>query len=426
MTEKLQVTGFLTIKKAHLEIKKINIIIGPQANGKSLLAKLLHFFKTINEEFFEGIRLNKSKRDFDKGIITAFEEKFPRYTWEGSSFSIIYDLDEINIKIIGRKNSSGKTSLTINYSPLIAKIFTNKKKVYIKHLAEIKTTEKPGRPQFAFAESQVFFEHVIEPLRREDYSSFFSNPIFIPATRSFFANLQKNIFTFLASNLDIDPYLKEFGSLYENSKRWYKDGHLNKESKEISAELYSAVESIISGDYEYHDEQDWIIHKGRRINLVNASSGQQEALPMLLSLCVWPILRRNQPGNMCFIEEPEAHLFPTSQGHIVSILSTLYAKVGASFFITTHSPYIISALNNFILASDKIGESTLTLAEFTQLNGSGYPIKFEDVSAYTMSNGEAESINDEEYRMIGADMLDNISEHFESVMNKMLSSGEDA
>ena len=83
-------------------------------------------------------------------------------------------------------------------------------------------------------------------------------------------------------------------------------------------------------------------------------------------------------------------------------------------------------MNNFILASDKIGESTLTLAEFTQLNGSGYPIKFEDVSAYTMSNGEAESINDEEYRMIGADMLDNISEHFESVMNKMLSSGEDA
>ena len=426
MPEKLIVNSFLTIKKASIEIRRINIIIGPQANGKSLLAKLFHFFKTINEEFFEGIRLNKSKRDFDKGIVTAFEEKFPRYTWEGSSFVVTYEFNEISFKITGRKNSSGKTSLSIDYSPLIAKIFTNKKKVYAKHLADAKAKEKPGRQQIAIAESQIFYEHVIESLRNESYASFFSSPIFIPATRSFFANLQKNIFTFLASNLDIDPYLKEFGSLYESSKRWYKDGYLSKENKEITAELYSAVESIISGDYEYHDEQDWIVHKGRRINLVNASSGQQEALPMLLSLCVWPILRKHQPGNMCFIEEPEAHLFPTSQGHIVSILSTLYSRVGTSFFITTHSPYIISALNNFILAADKIKDHSITINEFTKLNGSGLPIKFEDVSAYTMSNGEAESINDMDYRMIGADMLDSISEHFESVMNKMLALGDDA
>lgn len=423
MSEKLTVSNFLIIKKASLDIKQINIVIGPQANGKSLLAKLLHFFKTINIDFFEGVRLGKSKRDFDKDILTTFEKKFPRYAWEGSSFSIGYEFNEISINVIGRKNSSGKTSLSIDYSPLLAKLFTSKKKIYAKHLIEAKAKEKPGRQQVAHTESQIFYEHVIDPLRNEGYSPFFSSPIFIPATRSFFANLQKNIFTFLASNLDIDPYLKEFGSLYENSKRWYKDGYLNKDNKELTAEIYSAVESIISGDYEYHDEQDWIVNKGRRINLANASSGQQEALPMLLSLCVWPILRKHQPGNMCFIEEPEAHLFPTSQGHIVSILSILHARVGTNFFITTHSPYIISALNNFILAADKIKDKTLTTKEFTKLNGSGLPIKFEDVSAYSMSNGEATSISDLDYRIIGADMLDGISEHFESVMNEMLTRG---
>ena len=420
MSEKLTVNNFLVIKRASLDIKRLNIIIGPQANGKSLLAKLLHFFKKINIDFIDGIRLKKSKLSFDKGILINFEKRFPRYAWEGSSFFISYELDEIVINIVGKRNSSGKTSLTINYSPILANIFIQKKKIYAKYLAEAKAQEKPGRQQVSHLESQVLFEHIIEPLRNDKYAQFFSNPIFIPATRSFFANLQKNIFTFLASNLDIDPYLKEFGSLYENSKRWYKDRFINQENKELTFELYSAVEAIISGEYEYHDEQDWIVNKGRKINLANASSGQQEALPMLLSLCVWPLLRANQPGNMCFIEEPEAHLFPTSQGKIISMLSTLYGRVGTNFFITTHSPYVISAINNLILAADKVKEGLLTDKAFKKLNGSGLPILFEEVSAYTIINGEATSICDEDYRIIGADMLDEISEHFESVMNAML------
>src|SRR5690606_22710135 len=104
----------------------------------------------------------------------------------------------------------------------------------------------------------------------------------------------------------------------ESSKRWYKDSYLldRKEYRAVLDEIHKAVEAIISGDYELKDEQDWILSKGRRINLANASSGQQEALPMLLTLCVWPLLRARENGSMYFIEEPEAHLFPTSQGHI--------------------------------------------------------------------------------------------------------------
>lgn len=424
MTERIIISNFLTIKKANIEVKRINVIIGPQANGKSLIAKLLHFFRTFSTEFYEGIRKDRGKRETDKALLDLFEKRFPRYTWDGASFSIIYELNDISIKISGRKNSSGKTSLSISYSDQIVKIYNSKKKTFARKLAEARAEERPGR-RTSFIENQVFYDCVVEPLRDGAYGKIFGSPIFIPATRSFFANLQKNIFTFLASNLDIDPYLKEFGSLYESSKRWYKDAYLGerKKQKELLDETYRAVEAIISGDYEFHDEQDWIVNKGRRINLANASSGQQEALPMLLTLCVWPILRASEHGNMCFIEEPEAHLFPTSQGHIVSILSQFYSKLETSFFITTHSPYIVSALNNFIMAGDRVTAGLISEQEFTAINGGGRSIQFEHVSAYTMSNGEAHSISDTEYRLIGAEMLDGISEHFESVMNKMLEIG---
>lgn len=145
---------------------------------------------------------------------------------------------------------------------------------------------------------------------------------------------------------------------------------------------------------------------------------------MLLTLCVWPMLRSDEEGSIFFIEEPEAHLFPTSQGYIVSILSLLYSNLGTRFFLTTHSPYILSALNNFILAGDSVKSGKMTPDEFNKINGSGLPIDFDDVSAYTIVNGRAESIMENEYRIVGGDILDRISEHFDDVMNKLLTYGE--
>jgi hypothetical protein len=419
--QSLTVRNFVVVKKAEIEIKKINIIIGPQANGKSLIAKLVYFFKTISTHFLDGIRSDDTKRELDKRILSDFEERFPRYSWEGTSFSIRYVIEDIIITIDGKRNAKGKTSLIVNYTQNLVKLYNSKKILYKKKLAEQTAIDKPVR-RGAGLERHVMLEHVSEPLKRE-YSFFFCDPVFIPASRTFFANLQKNIFTFLASNLDIDPFLKEFGGLYENSKRLYKDHFFFRKNNDLYKSILAIIEAIVAGDYEYFDEQDWIVSKGRRINLANASSGQQESLPMLVVLSVYPFLRNMGGGNgsMFFIEEPEAHLFPTSQSHIVSLLSKLYDSTSTQFFMTSHSPYILSAFNNLILAQDAITEGNLTLEEFEKINGPSSPIKFDDVAAYTINNGVSESIADPEYRMIGGDMLDNVSEHFESVMNSILS-----
>lgn len=422
MSECLTIKNFLVIKDAEVELKKINVVIGPQANGKSLIAKLISFFNSLSHEFIEGVRTGDTKRALDRSIILKFEARFPRYSWEGTSFTITYKVDSLEFSITGKKNQKNKTLISLEYSSDLANKFKSKKIAFKKKLQEEKELRKKN-PSIRHVERQILREHINEPLK-ELYPCFFSDSFFIPASRSFFANLQKNIFTFLASNLDIDPYLKEFGQMYENSKFWYKDEMFVRHHKNLLNELYKLIELIVQGEYEYHDEQDWLISKGRKINLANASSGQQESLPMLLVLAVWPILSGKDNG-LCFIEEPEAHLFPTSQGHIISILSLLHESLDTKFFITTHSPYILSALNNFILAGDTLDKEAITVDEFKKINGTGSPIKFEDVSAYTIIEGKTENIADESYRMIGGDILDNISEHFEEVMNKLLSCSKD-
>jgi predicted ATPase len=420
MSESLKVHEFLAIKKSLIEIKKINIIIGRQASGKSVIAKLVYFFRRSSKYFLDGIRSQSSKRELDKTILEDFEMRFPRYAWDGSSFEILYEVDQIQMVIAGKSAANGKTRLSVSYSENLARLFTAKKRVYSKALEEYSAHERPSRKLLNY-QNHLMYECVVEPLRQnEEYGRFFASSVFIPASRSFFANLQKNIFTFMASNLDIDPFLKDFGSLYESSKRWYRDSLFPRKPEDLAETLDRSIESIIDGRYVYDDDQDWIQSKGRRVNLVNASSGQQEALPMLLTLAVWPFITGDGKDRMFFIEEPEAHLFPTSQSRIISMLTALRANLDMGFFVTTHSPYILSALNNNILAGDVKKEKKITDAEFRKIGGDGSPIDFEDVSAYTMASGQTKRITDAEFRMIGGEVLDEVSDHFQVVMNELL------
>lgn len=419
MEERLSITNFLAIKKADLKVNKINILIGPQAVGKSILAKLLYFFKSIPDEFFDAIRSQDLKRELDKKILSNFEKRFPRYAWNKDRFKLSYQSGSINITISGNVGARGKTNLSISYSENLQKIFNRKKTIYKRRIEEQQRSESPNRKANR-TERSIFIEHIVTPLRNGEYAQFFSNSVFIPASRSFFANLQNNIFTFLAENIEIDPYLQEFGRLYENTKKWYKDDFLYEEYKNLFNQLYQGLEAVIDGDYELFEKKDWIINKGKRVNLANASSGQQESLPMLLALCVWPTLQYKQDGSIFFIEEPEAHLFPNSQAHIVSMLSILHSKLGTNFFITTHSPYILSAINNYILAADAINTNPEKEIEIRLSLKSGSPIEFDDISAYTINKGELISVKDAEYRVIGGEVLDKISEEFEDITNSIL------
>ncbi len=424
MNETLDIHDFLIIKKVSLKIKKINVLIGRQANGKSLIAKLVYFFRRISTHLIEAIRNKCNKRQLDKNIIDDFENRFPRYAWEGTAFEIKYQLDEINIVIQGEKRTTGKTKLVVIYSDSLTTLFNSKKRAYVKRLEEYSLMENQYRRPTNY-QYQAIYESVFEPIRQSEYKHFFSSSVFVPASRSFFANLQKNIFTFMASNLDIDPFLKDFGSLYEASKRRYRESPIPRKPQTLADSLDRSIESIIAGRYEYDDDQDWITTKGNRINLVNASSGQQEALPMLLTLAVWPFYKSGTDEDMFFIEEPEAHLFPTSQSRIISILTSLYDNLNLGFFITTHSPYILSALNNNILAGDVRKNKNITNDEYQNISGGGYPIDFDDIAAYAVSDGTAKSINDSEFRMIGAEVLDEVSEHFQEIMSNLLQRDEE-
>lgn len=83
------------------------------------------------------------------------------------------------------------------------------------------------------------------------------------------------------------------------------------------------------------------------------------------------------------------------------------ADYKSTIFLTTHSPYVLTALNVMMLASLAYEKShervkTLGLEDYVLPKGA--------YSAYRIENGYFENLIDEEYNFIKGDFLDSVSE----------------
>ena len=83
--QKIIIKNFGAIEYAEIEIKKVLVLIGEQASGKSTIAKLIYFFKSLRDDVFNQIYQEKERDYFDKNsdINFVLQEKF--YNWFGST-----------------------------------------------------------------------------------------------------------------------------------------------------------------------------------------------------------------------------------------------------------------------------------------------------------------------------------------------------
>jgi AAA15 family ATPase/GTPase len=420
MAEKLTVKNFAGITDLEIEIKRINILIGPQASGKSVCAKLLFYFKNFVWEILSVLENEQTKRNLDSNFSKKFEEYFPPDSWGKQDFFIRYEVANIFIEVSRKKESKGK--ILLSYSELFKKEFTELRNSLKKIRAEYseKYAKYDTLDRF-YVTSQmlrdIFVDFLVTSIGREAAFS----QLFIPAGRSFFSILQNNIFSFLSSNNALDPFLMEFGSIYENIKR---EGLsiARLENKDIQEEIDTLIENSLGGKYVHEKGKDFLeVPDGRRISIANSSSGQQETLPLTVMLAALSIL---VSSHTVYIEEPEAHLFPSAQRNIVELIATVFncRKEQLQFFITTHSPYVLTALNNLLQAGLLYQESSGDMQRQLEKIVSRYKsLDVSDLSAYVLMDGKCTSIVCPETGLIDAKVIDSVSDdlaiEFEQLLN---------
>jgi len=125
-----------------------------------------------------------------------------------------------------------------------------------------------------------------------------------------------------------------------------------------------------------------------------------------------------------YIEEPEAHIFPSTQKDFVYALAGMLYNGGLkkhSCFITTHSPYIMTSFNNLIFAGEIAAGSKERAARTGELIPRQQWLRLDEVGAFEMREGGMYPIVDEEAGLISARALDSASDEigrdFDNLLN---------
>jgi len=163
---------------------------------------------------------------------------------------------------------------------------------------------------------------------------------------------------------------------------------------------------------------------GRKISVSNSSSGQQEVLPLALILRSIALSKPTKIGGQSiYIEEPEAHIFPAAQRDMVELISTVYnsSKDNLQFFITTHSPYILTAFNNLLqagfLAANATEEKKKEIARYVPTSRFLEP---NDLAVYSLADGDCHSILDLETGLIDTNIIDDVSNELAIQFDQLL------
>ena len=197
---------------------------------------------------------------------------------------------------------------------------------------------------------------------------------------------------------------------------------------EFGQKFNKIIEPLFSLKYDFLDVE-FLFSKGNNehkvrtkkaiVSFYEAASGLKSVLPLLVNLDNTNYY--NSRGNFLhIIEEPEQNLFPVTQNELVKYIQGNCSTTNNSYFLTTHSPYILSSLNNLMFAY-QVGNKENNTEKVNEIIDKKYWLNPKDVSAYMLTtDGSYENIIDKD-GLIKTSKIDQVSkilnEEFDKVFN---------
>jgi AAA ATPase domain len=455
MQSLLTIRNFGPVKDATLDLRDINVFIGPQASGKSTIAKLytickspLAFLKKPAPVSLiladDGDLHDNDAHNFKKALEEYNIRSFLRPDSEVIFTSEMHDFSYKNDKVTYDRKISKKITA---FGELIKDIEKNKDKiasaihvfcgnfiqfnVFLKRKMDVNAdtvieeiSSKIGNNQIKVSNLSNLFASL-----SEIELALSSQPAkYIPAERNFIPIIKNAALSLQHENVPIPKHILAFGAEVEKATF---------ELKELDLGFIQP-----GTRYVFENGMDMIYFgKDQFIRLTEAASGFQTLVPLLL-----PVMARRKEefwAHQSFvIEEPELNLFPKAQYELLKKLSAIRVSTiedindfGQIHTYTTHSPFVLAAFNNMLYANNV----TLALVnkyakeeERLKAAGKAYTqvrkimprsIAEKAFSAYQIADGTAASILNRETGLIEDNYLDNVSnemsDDFDALMELM-------
>src|SRR5580658_10098025 len=94
--EKLRIHNFAGIRDAEIDLSRMTVLIGPQATGKSICAKLYFYFKQIVQQIPEAVIKGQKKDEIRNDQKDLFLRYFPSSAWGDGTFEIHFTVGEFS------------------------------------------------------------------------------------------------------------------------------------------------------------------------------------------------------------------------------------------------------------------------------------------------------------------------------------------
>ncbi|MFN6199324.1 MAG: AAA family ATPase [Dolichospermum sp.] len=442
--QKIIINNFGSIKYAEIEVKKILVLIGEQASGKSTIAKLIYFFKTIQEDLFSQIYRDKQNQslDINSDILPPIQQKFynffgPTNNLPDFEITFYYSFNENKfLKLSNDENKKMKISpidtfINEKFTILASDIKFRLRQEYLN------INKNRNIQPLIKEEEKIKYAQQLYDLLNDLFQNKQRDLLFIVAGRSatvaypsLFDNLKQNIpidnYERSSKTLDemlLEKFIEKFVRVKDIFRKFRNfegliESYSENNIKEKLYQVKNKIDKILKGEYRIDDLGEKILFNKETeeyIYLSNTSSGQQESIRILQDIFL-NILDNTKVLRI--LEEPEAHLFPLAQKQLIELLALMINQNNDNqLIITTHSPYVLTVFNNLLFANRVVEKNPSTQSEVAQIIPQDSWLSAKDFSAYSLGNQSVsqetnycEPIFNQEKGTIQQNYLDTVSE----------------
>lgn len=433
----LNISNFSCLTSATFEAAPVSVIIGPQGSGKSVTTKLFYFFSDILTNFLQYAERGDTIEDYKRNLSKQFSLWFPPSAWGSKRFTISYSAGDFSVRVLRRKNAG---RLADDVAVTFSKWFTRFYRRSVKSFARSRVQEG------AETEADISVSDTLDKawrvrtlesrrLANDLGAEYLAQQTFIPAGRAFFTSIGRLVAGFEQAG-SLDPitvkFAKLLASLRDRSSRRIPS-RIDRFGSEFVERRRDFMREFFGGEIRFESETEYVeTDDGRKIPFSSLSSGQQELLPMWSLLDYFSEreamryssdgrrLRLRRPRELIYIEEPEAHLFPSAQSALMELLigSITTLRSNRGLIITTHSPYIMAKLNVFLKAG-QLSKRRKRSADIARIVPRNCWLLEGQLSALSIQDGELHELVDDD-GLIDARYLDEISEEISREFSALL------
>ena len=395
--QKLTIKNLGPISDCSIEIRDFMVFTGPQASGKSTLAKSIFFFNHLKNILFSMYQKQMATKPLFKALNleTSFAKKVQKVFLQ--SFGIGTDSKKNGTVSYYYDNGC---SIVVMYESCedganIAVTFDDEMKRNLQKLEQMLNTND---------------RKDTDKIRKFIFNGIFASDmdtVYIPAGRSMLTVLSSQV-NYLYSVMDDrirammdyctqqflenvlllkDYFNKNYDSLLKQTLEM-ADYEIDADKAKLAVEM---MRDILGGEYRAVNGEERLYYSENYVKINYASSGQQEAAWIVNMLFYYMLGKRK---TFFIVEEPESHLFPETQKAVVELISLV--KNGSNkVLITTHSPYILGSINNLLYAKKISNDNNKDRIE--KIIPSDIWLDYDAVAAYFLENGKLEDIKDDEF-----------------------------